>query len=234
MSKLILSFLVLAAVGSSALAQPVLRVLDSEWDFGTTPQHSTVLHYFWFRSMGTDTVRINDIKTGCTCALMPLERDWIAPGDSLRVGIIWQTKRAIGAWNRYPRVFSNASEEPLKLVVEGSVVKSMEPARPVSLKPYKLEMARTSNLSLDSMSFGLTNHSSLDLSVKIVSSAMEQVELVLPEIVKAGAEATGWIKVKPEFMDVEFTTSVTMQFSNQEETRITLPVRRKFYLSKAD
>lgn len=234
MTKLIACLLVVVAAGSSAYAQPILRVLDSRWDFGMTPQHSTVLHFFWFNSMGTDTVRIQEIKTGCTCALMPLERDWIAPGDSLKVGIIWETKREIGAWSRYPRVFSNASDDPLRLTVEGSVVKSMEPARPISIKPYKLEIARTSGLSLDSMSFTLTNHSGQDLSVKVVSFDLERCQLMLPEVVMAGAEATGWVRVKPEFADLEFTTSVTMQFSNRDETRITLPIRRKFYLSKVD
>jgi hypothetical protein len=110
----------------------------------------------------------------------------------------------------------------------------MEAARPISVKPYKLEVARTSSLSLDSMSFTLTNHSQQDLFIKVVSFEIEQCELMLPEEIKAGADATGWVKVKPQFMDMEFTTSVTMQFSDKDETRITLPIRRKFYLSKAD
>ena len=226
--------MVVAVAGSSTLAQPILRVIDSRWDFGMTPQNSTVLHYFWFRSQGTDTVRIHEIKTGCTCTLMPLERDWIAPGDSLKVGVIWNTKREIGSWSRYPRVFSNVSEDPLRLAVQGSVVKSMETARPISIIPYKIEVARTSGLSLDSMSFTLTNNSQQDLSIEVISHALEQCELVLPDEVRAGSEATGWVKVRPQFRNTEFTTSVTMQFSDKDETRITLPIRRKFYLSKAD
>ena len=222
-----LSFL-LVVVGSG-LCQPALEIPESTFEFGAVPQNSTVFHYFWFKSTGTDTLKINHIKTGCTCVLMPLERDWIAPGDSMKVGIYWNIKRRVGKIGRYPYIFTNAMEEPYRVYLKGGISLKPNEARPVSIQPFKLELSKLQDKSIDSLSFILHNHSDKDLHHNLLSDSLEECELVLPEILLANSDNTGYIKVNKDYLNTEFKRSITLQLSDDRNTIITIPVRRKFY-----
>jgi len=229
MKKLLIVVVLVLTAGARSHSQPRLVATAPEFDFGYTPQNVKLVHHFWFKSAGTDTLRINDIKTGCACALMPLERDWLAPGDSMKVSIHWNIKRNLGRIDRYPRVFTNAGPDPVRLHLKGTVIPYPDSARPVSPKPFRFLLARSSLKDIDSLSFTLTNHSSQDLAVSLASVPPEEVELVLPVSVRALASSTGYVKLKPEFADSEFQTSITLLMSDQGHTHITIPIGRKFY-----
>lgn len=229
MKKLLIAIILVATTAAVSYSQPRLVVPVPDFDFGYAPQNATLVHHYWFKSMGTDTLIINEIKTGCACAVMPLEKNWIAPGDSMKVSIYWDIKRILGEIDRVPRVFTNASPDPLPLHLTGRALPWPDSARPVSVKPYKFELAKSSRKDIDSMSFTLTNHSNQALSVKLISPPVEECELILPDSVGALSTSTGHVKVKPEFADSEFKESITLLISDRDNSHITIPIRRKFY-----
>jgi hypothetical protein len=212
-----------------AFAQPKLEIADNSYDFGLIPQSCTISQFFWFKSIGTDTLKIDHIKTGCTCALMPMERDWIAPGDSLKVGIYWEMGKALNAIGRFPYIYTNAQADPYRIYLTGYVVKSGDSLRPLSVSPYKFELTKYGDHAIDSMSFKLTNHLSREISVRVVSFPLEECDVFVPSSIKGGGTAEGYIKVRPEFLDKEFKRSITLQMDDPKNTRVTLPIRRKFY-----
>lgn len=232
MKMLLIAFILVLITGALSQSQPRLVATAPEFDFGYTPQNVKLVHHFWFKSVGTDTLLINEIKTGCACAVMPLERDWIAPGDSMKVGIYWNVKRNLGRIDRYPRVFTNAGPDPVRLHLKGNVTHYPDSTRPVSPKPFRFLLARSSLKDIDSLSFTLTNHSSQDLAVGLASVPPEEVEIILPDSVRALGSSTGYVKLKPQFADSEFQTSITLLMSDQGHTHITIPIRRKFYTVK--
>lgn len=221
--------LLLILVSIPVYARPVLEIPDEKFDFGSVASSSAVSHYFWFKSTGTDTVRIEKIKTGCTCALMPLERDWIAPGDSMKVGIFWNLKNQIGKTGRYPYILSNTGSEPLRLSLTAAVVTEMDQVIPVSVKPFKLELATTPTAKVDSIEFVLSNRTERDYQCMVVSFPIEQCEVVVPEQIKAKSEARGYIRLKPEFADKEFKSSLTIAYLGTQPGRISIPVRFQKY-----
>jgi len=233
MKILLITAILVGLCAVLSYSQPRLEIPVNNFNFGYVPQNSTVVRKFWFKSTGTDTLQIKDIKTGCACAVMPLEKNWIAPGDSMRVSIFWAIKRNMGAIARSPRIFTNASPDPLRLHLQGTALLFPDSARPVSVKPYKFELAKSSHTEIDSLSFTLVNRSDHDLSVSLVSSPPDECELFVPDSVGALSSSTGYIKVKPEFADSEFKTSITLLLSDRKSTRLTIPIRRKFYLEKA-
>ena len=95
-----------------------------------------------------------------------------------------------------------------------------------------LELPVCYNGDIDSLAFTLTNHSKQDLAVKLISAQPEEYELVLPDSVHALSSSTGYVKLKPEFADSEFQTSLTLLISDQGNKHLTIPVRRKFYTVK--
>ncbi|MFQ5453172.1 MAG: DUF1573 domain-containing protein, partial [Candidatus Zixiibacteriota bacterium] len=214
---------------STILGQPKLEIKDNRFEFGLIPKGGTVVHFFWFKSAGDDTLIIENIKTGCSCALMPLEQDWIAPGDSMEVGIYWDVKNRINAVGRYPYIFTNANPEPHRLYLTGSVVKTTDSAQPVGISPYRFELSSYSDKSIDSINFVINNFSDKKVILSEVSYPLKECELFLPEFVNAKSKTSGYIKVKDEFIDKKFKSSLTIQINDDKKSRITIPIRRKLY-----
>ncbi|MDH4156999.1 MAG: DUF1573 domain-containing protein [candidate division Zixibacteria bacterium] len=229
MRETILTALIVVLSVSGGLCQPLLEIPDNRFEFGLVPQNSTVAHYFWFKSVGTDTLRITEIKTGCVCALMPLEREWIAPGDSMKVGIYWDVERRVGKIGRYPYIFTNAGPDPYRLFLTGTAAADMTISNPVSVRPFKLELPKLADRSIDSLAFVFHSDLSGDVALTNVSFPVEECEIVLPDTLKAQSDNWGYIKVKKKFLYTEFKRSITLQFSDAKQTTITLPIRRKFY-----
>jgi len=227
---LLTTLFVLSVMGvTGGVCQPALEIQDNSFEFGSVPQNTTVFHYFWFKSTGTDTLKINHIKTGCACVLMPLERDWIAPGDSMKVGIYWNIKRRVGKIGRYPYIFTNAREEPYRVYLKGTISITPNESRPLSIKPFKLELSKLADKSIDSLSFILHNHSDKDLYFNLLSDPFEECEFFIPEILLANSDNSCYIKVNKDYLDIEFKRSITLQLSDDRKTIITIPIRRKFY-----
>ena len=219
--------LLLAALTVSAESD--LEIPSSKFDFGMIPTQSTITHSFWFRSSGTDTVRIQSLKTGCQCTTMPLERDWLAPGDSMKVDVVWKLGRRIGNTGQYPQVFINDDPQPRYISLIGNVAQVLDNLRPVSVKPFKASFAKTSSLSIDSISFTFTNHSPEDLALSIVSYPSESYQVEFPSQIESGAAAEGYVKITPQAADSEFKGSITVEFEGRKKNSLTIPVLRKSY-----
>ncbi len=229
MMKCILLISLVLLVASSASAQPKLEIASNRFDFGLMPDQSTVKHTFWFKSVGTDTVRIKKVKTTCQCMAVPLTQDWLAPGDSMPVSVFWNLGRRIGNAGQYPRVFIEGDEEPLSMSLIGQVVGALDKGRPVSIKPFKGEFAITAVKSIDSIGIVLTNHSKEDLEVTVVSFPVDECLMSFPEHIPAGAQSSGYVKLKAKSSDSEFMSSITLEFEGQKKSRLTIPLRRKIY-----
>ena len=229
MMKYVFSILLVLLVASSASAQPKLEIPSNKFDFGLMPDQSTVKHSFWFKSVGTDTVRIKEIKVTCQCMAVPLTQDWLAPGDSMPVSVFWNLGRRIGNAGQYPQVFIEGDEKPHDMSLIGQVVRALDEGRPVSVKPFKGEFAKTSVKSIDSIGIILTNHSKEDLEVMVVSCPVDECLMSFPEHIPAGAQASGYVKLKAESSDSEFMSSITLEFEGRKKSRLTIPLRRKIY-----
>jgi hypothetical protein len=221
-----LLFTILAA---GVIADPGFEIPSRKFDFGVMPRGSTVAHYFWFKATGTDTVHIRAIKTGCACATMPLERDWLAPADSMLVGIYWDVGKRFGPCSQSPRVFTNAGPDPIYMILKGVSSTAPDSVRPVSIKPYRVELARTPSRNIDSVGFKLTNHSDDDVALKVVSYPVLECDVGLPDTLAAGASVDCFVKLKADYADSEFKRSITVELSDKKKTRFTIPIRRKFY-----
>lgn len=232
MKNILIILAVTLVAATNVCSQPQLACSTPMYDFGYTPQRTHLVHSFWFKSIGTDTVVIEDIKTGCACAVMPLERNDIAPGDSMKVSIHWDIEKHRGGINRIARIFTNGGPDPLRLHLKGTVLMYPDSIRPISSTPYRFLFAKSERKDIDSLSFVFTNHSKYDLTVSLISELPEQCLMYIPDSIRANTQDTGWVKLKPEYADTEFKTSITLLVSDKPKTHFTIPVERKFYLVK--
>ena len=230
MKRLLVTIGLLGLAAGSAFGEPKLAIPSNRFEFGSVPQNSTVTHFFWFKSIGTDTVRIREIKTGCDCTTIPLEQKWIAPGDSLKVGVYWDTERKVGNSGRYPYIYVDGQEEAERLFLTADVVLFPDSARPLSIKPYKAELSRMAGLSIDSVALKVTNHSDKAVALTLVSGPMQEYQVRTPDSLMPKSTGTIVIHVSPEFREKEFSRSLTMAFDGgvpNVHGRLTIPIRRK-------
>ncbi|MDF1544690.1 MAG: DUF1573 domain-containing protein [bacterium] len=228
MNKLreILSATILPLLLASTLsAAPGLTINYDHFDFGLVPRNSTVMTGFWLHSTGEDTLKISEIKTGCSCVLAPLERKEIAPGDSLFLQLTWEMKNKVSKVGKYPYIYTNAQDDPFRVYMDGVVMRDPDSAPVAYSTPYVLELARVGEKLIDSLEFDLTNKFEHDLMAEVTSPQPLNCNLVLPEILPAFGSAKGYIKVKPGLTEEEFKTSFTLRFTDPESTTLTIPVR---------
>ncbi len=216
-------------LSGSSIAQPGLKIPNDRFEMGTIPQYSVVTHSFWFTSTGSDTLVINEIKTPCGCSVASMERNWIPPGDSMLVTICWDVKKRVGPSGGYPYIYTNAGPDPLRVYMTGTIARSPDSTRPVTIKPFVLDVSKFKDHDIDSLRFKITNHSDTTFSVTPMSFNVDECDITLPDSVGARTSTWGTIKVKPEYLDKEFYKSITLLLNDQRETRITIPIKRKIY-----
>lgn len=229
MRTAIFATLMLLLVGPGVWSDPVLEVTANEHNFGLLPKNSVLIHTFRLQSTGEDTVRIDEIKTGCACAVTKMDQDWIAPGDSLDMEIEWDISKFRSAIYRSIRIFYNGLPGPTRVALKGQIAVNPDSLRPISLSPFRFELASTRLKDIDSIAFVATNHSNKDLKLRNISRELEGCLLVMPGTVPANSTATGYILLKPEYDSLEFETSVTIAVDDFNQTNFTIPIRRKFY-----
>ncbi|MEW6412432.1 MAG: DUF1573 domain-containing protein [Candidatus Zixiibacteriota bacterium] len=223
------SAVLLLVINCGAFAQPNLQIPGERFEMGSIPQQSVVSHCFWFTSTGTDTLIINEIKTPCGCQVEPLEKNWIAPGDSMLVSICWDVKKRVGPTGNYPYIYTNVGPETFRVYLTGTVTREPDAIRPVSVKPFALDLSKFRERAVDSLSFRIINHSDTSYTLTPVSFFVDECDIILPDSVAARSTAIGTIKVRPEFLDKEFYRSITLLLNDTRKTRITIPIKRKIY-----
>ena len=107
-SSLTITFFALSLLTLQSDAKPPqvsgLEITDESTDFGYAPQYSKLSRVYWIKASGQDTVRIHNVKPGCGCTEIPLDKDVIPPGDSARLELIFDTKRSRGAVSKRPQI----------------------------------------------------------------------------------------------------------------------------------
>ncbi len=91
-------------------------------DFGTVSGDTTLVYRFIFRNLGQDTLRIYRLKSswGCTAAL--LSSGAIAPGDSGKIKVTFDTNGHQGPFEKTIRVYSNDVKKPvIRLIIKGQI-----------------------------------------------------------------------------------------------------------------
>lgn len=72
----------------AAATDDVLKLKETEFDFGKIPQNKPVYHTFEFTNTGKTDLKIENIQTSCGCTTPEWDREAIAPGKTgtIKVG----------------------------------------------------------------------------------------------------------------------------------------------------
>lgn len=227
-ATILILFTMVCVLASISLAGPAIELPDSEFNFGRISQHAKVAHRFWVKSTGDDTLRILKVEPGCGCTKAPLKDSILAPGDSTSLDIIFSTKSYRGFVSKRPYLVTNIGEERYYVRISSELLPEPENAMPVSLSPARLDVSQFRAKPRLKAKFLVLNKGDVDLDILLVDYAEDYFTVELPAQVKAGETIEGIIAIHEHLEKEEFDCSLTIQISDEERTRYSLPIKRMY------
>src|SRR5262245_52891898 len=98
-----------------------IQFQESSFDFGTVEQGSAVKHVFKFKNVGSDTLRIEQVKTSCGCTAAESSKI-IPPRQDGQIAVTYNTGSALGKASKTVFVYSNDVEANQRSVtVHGTI-----------------------------------------------------------------------------------------------------------------
>ena len=111
----------------SAEGKPRAKFADSVYDFGQfsgTGDELVKTYEFWFTNAGDSALVINHVEPSCHCLTAEYTQTPVASGEKGVVRLVYDgaENKKTTHFYRTAVVYSNASNSPVTLVVEGEVV----------------------------------------------------------------------------------------------------------------
>jgi len=108
---------------------PVISFDKFVHDYGTIVQNSDGGCEFKFTNDGKEPLILSRPKSSCGCTVPTWPKAPILPGKSDVIKVTYTTNR-VGPFNKTVTIYSNASNNPIKLQIKGKVLKAPEEVMP--------------------------------------------------------------------------------------------------------
>ncbi len=216
-------------IGASVAAGPMIEIPDPVFNFGKVGQRAKISHTFWIKSTGNDTLRITKVVPGCGCTQAPLQDSTLAPGDSTRLDLFFETRSYRGYVTKRPYLETNIDpDEKVYLKIHAHLLPKPEEDSQIVINPNPLDVSQFTELPRRKGKFLIENRSDRDYEITPIDWAEDYFTVDLPKKVKAGETAQGEITVHEERIPEAFEYSLTFQINDDQETRYTLPIKRLY------
>jgi hypothetical protein len=207
-----------------SLADPVLVIPETKFDFGQMPQGAQTSHVFWLKSVGDEPVHITQISAGCSCTKTPLESDTIAPGDSTRLEITFSSRRYRNSLTKSIRLSSNADSAQRKIQIQATVVPEPDSMSPLRFEPFSLDFAALSNKPITELPLIITNTSDELLKLTLLDIASDLMTVKLPDTLAPGEVGGCLVKLTEAGQKGSRAKSITLGVNDYAQSRFSIPI----------
>lgn len=101
---------------------PHINFVTSSYDFGDITQGDKVAYTFEFTNDGDAPLVISNVRTTCGCTASNWPREAIAPGESSKIDVTFNSRGKIGHQNKVITIMSNASNNPERVKIVTNVL----------------------------------------------------------------------------------------------------------------
>ena len=121
--KRLLSFIVVAIICSTAMAQAVIKFEKTNLNFGSFKEDKVQVGEFVFTNTGDKPLVIQQAFGSCGCTVAAPPKDPIAPGEKGVIKVSYNGKGKFkGAFKKPITVRSNASNSIVRLYIQGNMI----------------------------------------------------------------------------------------------------------------
>jgi hypothetical protein len=155
---------------------------------------------------------------------MPLSKRYVAVGDSAEVGIGLRVGRSKRKLNKSPRITTSDPEKKnISFKLQAQTVESFDSTSPATIHPQIVHIPPDKREA--EFMLVIRNVTDEAMEPRIVSQQPGVLDITLPEgAIGPGEESAIHLTVAEEFDKLAHKTSFTMQMSDDEESRYTIPV----------
>lgn len=128
MNKLFLTFFgLLLSVGlmaqnSVSSEGPQITFQETEHNFGDINQGDKVEHVFTFENSGNEPLILSNVTTTCGCTASDWPREPVAPGETAKIKVTFNSTGKMGRQNKVVTVLSNAENAQERVKMVGNVL----------------------------------------------------------------------------------------------------------------
>ena len=225
----ILTLVAQLVIAGSLCAQqkgPRLLVVHPTFDYGFVPDSSKVAHTYWLNNIGTDSLKVFNVKVTCGCTKASVDRGEVAVNDSMPLEIVFDNLNRLKKQTRTATVLSNDPASS-KYEVSFSCYTYVpgELTGPVTITKNKRLRLTTLDHGKDVV-VTIKNVSKKPLEAKLVAYPSELVSVELPQGALApGAKGDILVRVKSEIKNKNQLQSITFEMSDAAKSRYTIPMR---------
>jgi len=153
----------------------------------------------------------------------------LAVGDSTDLEIIYNTRTYRNRQSKKPSITyqQSTSDQSKHVEITAFVVSNPDSTYPIVIKPYKFNISQFGEATRDELTFEIHNVSPEDVEIKLVGMPVGMFSVELPKKVSAGKSKEGKIKLNKDYIDEEFEKSITIELSDKNLSRFTIPVKRQ-------
>jgi hypothetical protein len=97
-----------------------IKFETKEHDYGLIPQGGDGTYDFVFENIGKEPLILNNVRSSCGCTVPEWPKEPVAKGEKGIIKVRYNT-RITGNFTKSITVYSNASEQPIVLIIKGKV-----------------------------------------------------------------------------------------------------------------
>lgn len=207
------------------MVRPKAEIADDYWYFGYVPEGTKVVHDYWIRNAGGDTLHIVKVTPGCGCTGTRMTSDLIPAGDSARLRVIFNSENIHGKVVKDVNVMSDDPENPYMTVKFFAVIAAGKPEITVDPVVAAFPEATPKNYNLKT-TLQLSNVSDTPVELSIVDLPSPEFTALFSrdKIPPGGNSKLEIIMQEPPEEAGIIGTSITIEYSGKEKDRITIPI----------
>ncbi len=104
---------------------PVAEFDKKVHNYGTIERGSDGTCEFTFKNTGKEPLVLSNVRSSCGCTTPNWTREPVKKGDEGTIKVRYNT-RIVGSFNKSITIYSNASNNPVRLSIRGKVVKEKD------------------------------------------------------------------------------------------------------------
>lgn len=101
---------------------PIIAFAEETYDFGDIQQGDKVEHVFEFENTGNEPLIITNVQTTCGCTAPEWPRDPVAPGQSGKIKVVFNSAGKMGMQNKVITIVSNAASPTNRVSIKTNVL----------------------------------------------------------------------------------------------------------------
>ncbi|MEA2030731.1 MAG: hypothetical protein U9N55_03945 [candidate division Zixibacteria bacterium] len=94
------------------------------------------------------------------------------------------------------------------------------------MQPYKIDLSQLTDKVIDEAEFTISNVSEEKLNIKMIDYCNEMFDVELPDSIDPRMTVKAVVKLKENAINESFDKSFTIELSDQNKSRFTVPVKR--------